>query len=141
MENSPALAGAAASQVAADGAGNGYIGLIAKFNILQKAATALAEEAELVADRMRDAAGVAVRLADLSVEAQVDARHVAAIADISEAFARTVGGVKAVMAAADDMQQAAANVKETHRSEHGGMHAASVSSRARQAKPGFYQLP
>lgn len=141
MDTTPDLAGAGAVQVSADGAANGYLALHNKLNVLQKAAGALAQEAELIADNMRDYAGIAVQLADLSVQAEVDPGHVAEISDISEAYHQAVGGATLLMAAADDMKAAAAHVKTAHRTENSGMHEASLSSPARQAKPGFYQLP
>ncbi|MFF3516564.1 hypothetical protein [Streptomyces sp. NPDC002573] len=130
-----------APAIGADGANNGYIALVTKFTALQKAAAGLMEEAELVAQRMRRNADAAVTVADLCASADVDPTHVAALADIGEAFGRTVGGCKQLLAAADLMHQAASHLKTQHQAEYGGIHAAATASRARQARPGFYQLP
>jgi hypothetical protein len=127
--------------IGADGANNGYTTLHTKFTALQKAAAGLMEEAELVAQRMRANADASVTVADLCAGADVDPVHVAAIADIGEAFGRTVGGCKQLLAAADFVHQAAGHLKTQHQAEYGGIHAAAAASRARQARPGFYQLP
>ncbi|GGU66495.1 hypothetical protein [Streptomyces daghestanicus] len=127
------------STVAGDGANNGYTALVAKFTALQHAASALLEEAERMAHRMRANADAAVTVADLCAAAEVDSRHVAAVADISVAFSRVAGGYQQVMSTADTLHTAAGRLKSEHRAEYGGIHAAATSSRAKQAKPGFYQ--
>lgn len=131
--------GQIASPVGADGAANGYIALTAKFTVLQKAAANLMEEAELVAQRMRRNADAATAVADMSAAAHVDGVHVAAIADVGQAFAMVVGGCKRMMSAADTMHTAAGHLKHEHQAEYGPIHAAVTASRARQAKPGFYR--
>ncbi|MFI1377290.1 hypothetical protein ACH4UY_35475 [Streptomyces longwoodensis] len=131
--------GQSTSLVGADGAANGYVALIAKFTALQNAAGGLMEEAELVAQRMRRNADAATAVADLSAAAHVDGVHVAAIADVGQAFAVVVGGCKRMLSVADTMHTAAGHLKHEHQAEYGPIHAAVTASRARQAKPGFYQ--
>ncbi|UXY24986.1 hypothetical protein N8I84_41885 (plasmid) [Streptomyces cynarae] len=131
--------GQIAPAVGADGAANGYTALVAKFTALQHAAAQLLEEAEHVAQRMRDNANAAVTVAELCAAAEVDPHHVAAVADVGEAFGRVVGGCKQLQSAAESMHQAAGHLKDEHQAEYGGIHAAATSSKARQAKPGFYR--
>ncbi|MFI1004929.1 hypothetical protein ACIP10_36115 [Streptomyces galbus] len=131
--------GQSTSLVGADGAANGYVALTAKFTALQHAAGGLLEEAELVAQRMRRNAATATAVADLSAAAHVDGVHVAAIADVGLAFAVVVGGCKRMMSVADTMHTSAGHLKQEHQAEYGPIHAAVTASRARQAKPGFYQ--
>ncbi|MGA5207929.1 hypothetical protein [Streptomyces variegatus] len=131
--------GQSTSPVGADGAANGYTALIAKFTALQKTAASLVEETDLVAQRMQRNADAAIAVADLSAAAHVDGVHVAAIVDVGNAFAKVVGGCKHMMSAADTMHTAAGHLKHEHQAEYGPIHAAVTASRARQAKPGFYQ--
>lgn len=131
--------GQLAPAVGADGVNNGYTALVAKFTALQTAATGLLEEAERLAQRMRANADAAVTVADLSAAAHVDARHVAAVADVGAAFGRVVGGCKQLMGAAEAMHTAASHLKAEHQAEYGAIHAAVTASRARQAAPGFYR--
>ncbi|MEU5713985.1 hypothetical protein [Streptomyces flaveolus] len=131
--------GQIAPAVGADGVNNGYVALVTKFTALQHAAAVLLEEAERLAQRMRANADAAVTVADLCAVAEVDGVHVAAVADIGEAFGRVVGGCKRVMSAADQVHTAAGHLKTEHQAEYGGIHAAVTASGVRQAKPGFYQ--
>src|SRR5436190_4295498 len=125
--------------VGSDGAANGYAALGAKLKALQSAAGELMEQAGQVAQRMRANAEAAVSVAELCAAAEVDPKHVAAVADVGEAFGRAVGGCKRLMGAADQVHQAAGHLKSEHRAEYGGIHAAATSSPARQARPGFYR--
>ncbi|MGW2770142.1 hypothetical protein [Streptomyces sp. NPDC001275] len=131
--------GQIAPAMSADGAANGYTALVTKFTALQKATAQLMEQAEVLAQHMRANADAAVTVADLCAAAEVDPRHVAAVADIGEAFGQVVGGCKRLVSAADQMHQAAGHLKSVHQAEYGGIHAAATASRARQAKPGFYR--
>ncbi|UXY40515.1 hypothetical protein [Streptomyces albidocamelliae] len=124
-----------------DGDANGYMGLATKFTALQTTAAHLLEHAELIAQRMRANAATAVRVAELSAAAEVDPAHVAAVTDVAGAFGRVVGGCKNLMGAVDGVHQAAGNLKAEHRAEYGAIHDAATASKARQARPGFYQLP
>ncbi|MFH8939558.1 hypothetical protein [Streptomyces griseosporeus] len=133
--------GEIAPAVGADGANNGYTALVTKFTALQNAAAQLLERAEHLAQRMRANADAAVTVADLCAAAEVDSRHVAAIADVSEGFGRVVGGSKRLMGVADAMYTAADDLKTEHQAEYGGVHAAATASKARQARPGFYRQP
>ncbi|MFE2337317.1 hypothetical protein [Streptomyces coelicoflavus] len=121
------------------GAANGYTALVVKFTALQKAANGLLDEVEFLAQRMRRNADAATTVADLSAAAHVDPAHVAAIADVGNAFAQAVGGCKRLMSAADTMHTAAGHLRHEHQAEYGAIHAAVTASRARQAKPGFYR--
>jgi ABC-type transporter Mla MlaB component len=125
--------------VAADGAANGFDAVQAKLAALERAAAQLNEHAERVAQRMRANAKAATTVADLSAAAQVDGRHVAAIAEVAGHFARVAGGALRLSGAAESMHQAAGHLRSAHRAEYGGVHAAVAASRARQAKPGFYR--
>ncbi|MFE2586367.1 hypothetical protein [Streptomyces sp. NPDC059378] len=127
-----------APAVAADGAANGYTAIAAKFNALQHAAASLMEEAEVVAQRMRTNGNAAVRVAELCAAAEADPAHVAAVADVGEAFGRVVGGCKRLTGAADRVHQAAGHLRSEHQAEYGGINTAMTTSKARQAKPGFY---
>lgn len=122
-----------------EGAANGYTALAAKLRAAQKRADALMEQAEQVAQRMRRNAKAAVMLAELCAAAEVDPRHVAAIGDVSLAFGRVAGGGRQVAAAAETVGQATGHLRAQHQAEYGGIHAAALASRARQAKPGFYR--
>ncbi len=122
-----------------EGDSNGYIALVAKFRALRKAASGLMEESERLAMRMRANANTATRLAALSAAAHVDSQHVAAIEDIASLFGSVVGRCTRLTAAADTMHTAAGHLHSEHQAEYGGIHAAVTSSRARQAKPGFYR--
>lgn len=128
-----------APAVNADGDANGYIALVSKLVALQVAAAQLLEHAERVAQQMRANADFAVTVAELCAAAEVDARHVGAVGEVGQAFARVVGGCKRLMSAADTMHTAAGHLKREHQAEYGGVHAAVTASRARQAKPGFYR--
>ncbi|MFD5572755.1 hypothetical protein [Streptomyces cadmiisoli] len=131
--------GKIAPAVSADGANNGYTALVTKFTALQHAAAVLLEEAERLAQRMRVNADAAVTVADLCAAAQVDDVHVAAVADVGEAFGRVVAGCKRLMGAADDLHTAAGHLKTEHQAEYGGIHEAVTTSGVRQALPGFYR--
>ncbi|MFI8214005.1 hypothetical protein [Streptomyces werraensis] len=131
--------GEIAPAVSADADANGYTAIHTKLTALQRAAAQLMEHAERVALRMRANARAAVTVADLSAAAQVDARHVAAINEVATSFGRVVGGARRLSSAADTMHQAAGHLKREHQAEYGGVHAAVTASKARQAKPGFYQ--
>ncbi|MFD9029034.1 conjugal transfer protein TraB [Streptomyces parvulus] len=122
-----------------EGDSNGYLALVAKFRALRKAASGLMEESERLAQRMRGNANTAIQLADLSAAAQVDAQHVTTIEDIAAAFGSVAGRCTRLVGAADVMHTAAGHLHHEHQAEYGGIHAAVTSSRARQAKPGFYQ--
>ena len=131
--------GETAPAVSADGAANGFTALTVKFSALQRASGALMEEAERLAVRMRTNANAAIEVADLTGAAEADPRHVARIADIGEAFGRVVGGCKQLQGAADAVHTATGSLKAAHQAEYGPTHAAVTTSRARQAKPGFYR--
>ncbi|WRZ96406.1 hypothetical protein OHB54_46515 (plasmid) [Streptomyces sp. NBC_01007] len=131
--------GEIAPAVAADGAANGYLTIVTKFTALQKAAAGLFEHAEQLAQRMRANADSAVVVAELCAVAEADDRHVAAVAEVGEAFGQAVGGCKRLLSSAEQTHQAAAEVKAAHQAEYGPVHAAATASRARQAKPGFYR--
>ncbi|MCX4920274.1 hypothetical protein OG458_42730 (plasmid) [Streptomyces sp. NBC_01281] len=131
--------GEIAPAVAADGAANGYLSIVTKFTALQKAAAGLFEHAEQIAQRMRANADSAVVVAELCAAAEADARHVAAVAEVGEAFGQVVGGCKRLLSSAEQTHQAATDVKAAHQAEYGPVHAAATASRARQAKPGFYR--
>ncbi|MEU3038115.1 hypothetical protein [Streptomyces griseoaurantiacus] len=123
----------------AEGEGNGYLALGAKLKVLQMAAEQLLEEAEQHAHRMKNNADAAVQLADLCAAAEVDAKHVAAVADIAEAFGRVVGDARQVSATAYEVSEAAGHARTQHQAAYGGIHAAVSVSGARQARPGFYR--
>ncbi|MGK3110598.1 hypothetical protein [Streptomyces sp. WAC05858] len=125
--------------VGSEGAANGYQALQAKLKQLKGAADQLMEEAEQLAQRMRRNSNFAGTVADMTAAAEAEPRHVAAIGDVSEAFGRCVGGGRRVLAAAEGISNAAGQMKTTHQSQYGGIHAAVTSSRARQARPGFYR--
>ncbi|MFJ9729259.1 hypothetical protein ACIRP3_41605 [Streptomyces sp. NPDC101209] len=133
MSKSPAIG--------SDGAANGFSAFDAKMVALSRAAANLAEQTEVVAQRMRDNSKAAVQLSELCDAAQAGPQHAAAAADIAAAFGRTVGGATRLVNSAHNVNAAADGVRTAHRSEYGGMHAvaqAMGSRGVRQAKPGFY---
>ncbi|MGW5497733.1 hypothetical protein [Streptomyces olivaceoviridis] len=123
----------------ADGAGNGYTALVAKFTALQNAAAGLLAEAERLSLRMRANAGAATAVSDMCALAEVDARHVAAVGAVGEAFGRVVRGYKGLMGAAETLHSAVGRLKNEHQAEYGGIYEAVAASGVRQARPGFYQ--
>ncbi|GAA3163651.1 hypothetical protein [Streptomyces ramulosus] len=125
----------------ADGAGNGYQALQAKLKRLQGAADQLSEQVGYAAQRMKRNSSAADTVADMSAAAQADSRHVAAIGDVADAFGQVAVRGRRVVAAADGVSQAAGQLRSTHQNTYGGIQAAVTSSRARQAKPGFYRQP
>jgi hypothetical protein len=131
--------GEIALSVPADGDSNGFSAVQLKLAALQRAAAQLQEHAERVAQRMRANAKTAATVADLSAAAQVDGRHVTAIAEVAGHFRRVAGGARGLSGTADTMHQAAGHVRSEHRAEYGGVQASVAASRARQAKPGFYR--
>ncbi|MEV5178067.1 hypothetical protein AB0L10_45385 [Streptomyces flaveolus] len=131
--------GQIAPAIGADGADNGYTALVAKFTALQNAAASLFAEAERLSLRMRVNADAATVVSDLCAVAEVDARHVAAVAAVGAAFGGVVNGCSGLMGAVDALHTAAGHLKSEHQTEYGGIHAAVTASGVRQAKPGFYQ--
>ncbi|GHA83159.1 hypothetical protein [Streptomyces chryseus] len=122
-----------------EGAANSFTGVAAKLRQLQAAADALQEHAKLLQNRMSRNARAASALMDLCGAAGVAASHTGRIADVSSAFGRVAGGGARIASVTDSMGTAAGNVVTQHRTEYGGINAASTSSPVIQAKPGFYR--
>ncbi|MGW0143644.1 conjugal transfer protein TraB [Streptomyces calvus] len=128
-----------APTVGADGADNGYTALVAKFTVLQNAAAALLAEAERLSVRMRANATAATVVSELCAAAEVDARHVANVAEVGAAFGRVANGCTGLMGAADTLHTTVGRLKTEHQAEYGGIHEAVAASGVRQARPGFYR--
>ncbi|MDA5284630.1 hypothetical protein [Streptomyces sp. Isolate_45] len=123
-----------------EGPANSYTGLADKLRGLQAAAEALQEHAKLLQDRMRRNGRSASALMDLCAAAGVATNHTGRIADISKAFGDVATGGARIASVTDAMGTAAGNVAAQHRTEYGGINAASTSSPVIQAKPGFYRV-
>lgn len=128
-----------APALSTDAENNGYTAVQTKLATLQRTTEQLMEHAERVAARMRANAETAARVSDLSAAAEVDPVHLAALHDITDAFTQASSGARGLTSAAESMHIAAGLMRTSHEWEYGGIYEAAAASRARQAKPGFYQ--
>ncbi|MFE2829002.1 hypothetical protein [Streptomyces sp. NPDC059271] len=104
----------------------------------RKAAAGPFEHAEQITQRVWANTDSAIAIAELCATEEADARHVAAVSEDGEAFGQVVGGCKHLPSSAEHTHQAATDVEAAHQAEFGPVHAA-TTSKAREAKPGFYQ--
>ncbi|GAA1592643.1 hypothetical protein [Streptomyces globosus] len=132
--------GLPATNADAEGDANNFGGVGAKLRGLQAAADALQEHAVLLKDRMTRNANRALRLKNLCAAAGVAASHTGRITDVADAFNKVASASARVVSDTDAMGTAAGRVISQHRSEYGGINAASTASPVPQAKPGFYRV-